>query len=787
MPDYSRQRAERDFNLNPPPEAPGQGNDGWGSIMGDSSQGTSMNSFTGADTNIDAILNGSTLNEGSNTGTPNAPNGFNTGVGMNAQNPMGAQMPVGNNIGSLLEDAFLLGSKGAWSYAKMVVTSLMKNTSSDWNKLGTRICKLSASVFVVSIILFLFGLSVMPSFRDAINISIGSCFSLIVGLVLVGCNKNEDNAPEPIDEVFDLPEDNSMISDSADEFQFEDDTDFEESPYSDDEESDYSEFDMDNLNWEEDNSSEIEEVDVVDALNNIPDVPVGQYTRQFLFETFSKILPSVNPSFMDMRDISSESDEFMMFDDYLRRSAEQTGINEDKLYDLQLLEVRKNLFLIQLLATRPTGLKEKEIAEGVANCYKHDDYGTPIPGREGVFCRVNSQVGRLIIDIFLCNDVMVSLGDIYRKKSDFILDSKNIMPVVWGVNEIGQVFCYDGMKDGNGGIIISGEARSGKSWKGQSLIAQMCMFRSPKELELYFYDVKGEASDYAYLSKVLPHCKGFCGNSLQFNDSINALLERERTRRTNLLAGKYTNVKDYNKDHPFEQIPTIYIVIDEMATAMAEMKDRDIEIRKRFDSLLIQIATKYPYLELKLLLFPHRIVNDIINKTVSSMISTRSVMGNVPADELKSALDIKKDFPYSLVKTGDMAIKTKSLNNGNAVYSHSEVLSSSEETNRKIFDYIGAVWNKLEPDCVGMGGRGNSTPPSDRRSSATERRSSNATDTSICENDYVYSPRTANVGRVAQAEEGTNLSVNNDSDEDFWDDILGNEDSDDNFDWSMLE
>ena len=340
------------------------------------------------------------------------------------------------------------------------------------------------------------------------------------------------------------------------------------------------------------------------------------------------------------------------------------------------------------------------------------------------------------------------------------------------------------MKDGNGGMLISGEARSGKSWKGQSLIAQMCMFRSPKELNFYFYDVKGIASDYSYLSKVLPHCKGFCGDALRFNESIEGILKREAKRRTNLLAGKYTNVKDYNKDHPYEQIPTIYFVIDEMATAMSEMKSKDVEIRKHFDELLIQIATKYPYLEIKLLLFPHRIVNDIINKTVSSMISTRSVMGNVPSEELKNALDVK-NFPYSLVKTGDMAVKSKSINNGNVVYSHSEVLSTDEQTNRKIFDFIGAVWGKLEPDCV-SGVDNESTIEETDRGTVKRTTRTGGRDNSLYKDDFSYHPESGtSSGYVDVNSAGGELfSGSEDVDESFWDEKLGNEEEDsfwDNF------
>lgn len=221
-----------------------------------------------------------------------------------------------------------------------------------------------------------------------------------------------------------------------------------------------------------------------------------------------------------------------------------------------------------------------------------------------------------------------------------------------------------------------------------------------------------------------------------------------------------------------------------MATAMSEMKDKDIEIRKKFDSLLIQIATKYPYLEIKLMLFPHRIVNDIINKTVSSMISTRSVMGNVPADELKTALDIKKDFPYSLVKTGDMAIKTKSLNNGNAVYSHSEVLSTDEQVNRKIFDYIGAVWKKLEPECKTLSESTKSIKGT--TTSNRNRVSKPPKDTSVYSEDYSYNP--SNNGFVGASSIEDMFDDGKEVDESFWDEALGDNksESDDSFwaDWN---
>lgn len=775
MGNYDKQRAEREFNMNPPTTAPGQ-SDEWDALFTSSASTptTDASGGTGADLDINSVLNGTANSQQPNTMMP--------GVGVQQPNQMNQnpqQSGYDSKLGMMVDDLAVKGLQGTGHFLKALFISFKNNTSRDWNMLGERICKVSIGVTAVGLLFFILS-RMIPSLGDGLDLAIGGVFSEIVGVVLVTVNKKGTSTQQEIPMTMETPQMDMMPEEPSGIEWGEDDED------SSNDADDWGDFFGGDDEAPSSYSGEAVSIDssfdpeqVAESAVNIPQ---GQYTRQFLFDTFIQVLPTVNPGFMDISSISENSDEFFMFEDYLKRSAEQTGINQDKLDELQLLEVRENLFLIQLVATRPTGLKENEIANGIADLFMRDNYGNVIEGREGVFAQVNSQVGKLLIDIFLSDPVMVSLGDVYRQKKDFILDTSNSMPLVWGVSEFGRVYCCDLMKEGNGGLLISGESRSGKSWKGQSLIAQMCMFRSPKELNLYFYDVKGRASDYAYLSKVLPHCKGFCGEALKFNDSIEALLNRESKRRTEILGGKYTNVKDYNRDHPYEKIPTIYIVVDEMATAMNEMKDKDVEIRKKFDSLLIQIATKYPYLEIKLLLFPHRIVNDIINKTVSSMISTRSVMGNVSSDELKNALDVR-NFPYSLVKAGDMAIKSKLLNNGNTVYCHSEVLSKDEQINRKIFDYIGAVWKKLEPDCSCMGdsifepqripsrgGQSVNTANAGIRTVNEPARKAVAKDNSISATDFTYTGN-SNVGAMTSADD---FVANNDAevadvDESFWD------------------
>ena len=54
------------------------------------------------------------------------------------------------------------------------------------------------------------------------------------------------------------------------------------------------------------------------------------------------------------------------------------------------------------------------------------------------------------------------------------------------------------------------------------------MFHSPKEIQFYIFDGKDDASDYKYLSSVLPHVQYFCGDM----DKINDGLERVITKMT---------------------------------------------------------------------------------------------------------------------------------------------------------------------------------------------------------------------------------------------------------------
>lgn len=684
MSGYDEARAERDYRMNPPDSAPGQGDmgDGWGDLYADSDNTTMGNDFTGmgSDMNIDSILNGE--------------NPQMQQMGMQQSNPANITSTEDKVI-----DISLKILKGIKEFSFAFVKSLRNNTAYDWHVLGERMFKISAVAEGIGVFFVLLK-PFVPYIKQPSDLIIGGILSMIVGTILMMVFSKSEGAPETENiEESPLPEENMDIfndlvddedifasddSDSEDNGDIWDSLTDEDGLYDDD---DYYEEEVDNSN-----RAGSEGFNVDEAMTMVQEIPAGTQTRQYLFETFTRILPHITPTFDNMEEVNYDSDEFMMYEEYLRNAAYQVGTKEENIPELE--EVRKNLFLIQLRASRPAGLKEQEIANEVANLYSRDeDYNVV---RYGVYATVDSTVGKLIINIFTGESAMVSLNDIYSNISEWVKNPKVTMPFVWGISEMGKPYYCDLLDSES--IIITGEARSGKSWKGQSIVAQLCMFNSPKDIEFYIFDHKNTASDYRYLSTVLPHVKYFCGDATKINEGINKVVEQVKSYvESQLKQAGVLNIKDYNRLNPEDKIPFRYVIIDELQSLMDSYdKDQAAEFRK----LMSTIVSKLPYLGLRLIMFPHRIVDRIISKDTYSLISNRAVVRQLNKDEVKNAVGVtEKQFPYSLVNNGDMAVKSKDIARGQTVFCHAEVLTPTNEGNKDVFKFIGSVWRKLEPDC----------------------------------------------------------------------------------------
>ena len=795
---FDEMRSRRNFDMNPPENAPGQGGDGWDNLpMGSSGADFSVSNggfdgnlgFDGGTSGMDI---NSTLNGGGGSpfipgsvGQPNMQGGM-PGVQMGPMgqiDPYGQQQPqktFGEKLGDSAEKAAWASLKGTYNFFKVFFMSFKNNTSEDWYNLGYMMCKLSIITVIISIVIIILGV-LIPSIHNSLEFFAACAFPIIPGFILMAANHKKP-AEEP-----------APVVEQPAQVDFTDNS-FEEGEYNfaDDEAEEMSESDWDMYSGDDDDNSfsvnvefsaDSDTFSASEAAESLTVERPGMYTRSYLIEAFSKVLPHINPSFAKMRQMNEGDDEFLLYEEWIKDSAYQTGVQGDKLDELMLQSAERNDMILRLTVSRPTGIKEQEIANGFADCYKRqDNSGMVRQDRESVYAVVDTQVGRFTITLFLCNNVMVSLADLYAVEKDFISNPKVGMPLFWGINEYGRVFYFDGINAGNGSMLISGEGRSGKSWKGQSLIAQMTMFMSPAELEIYFFDKKDKVSDYYYLSTQLPHVRGFCGKPLEFVKEIKKIVDRETPRRQRmLLDAGVNNIKDYNKLNPNDKMSYIYIVVDEMASAMAEMDSYDKDLHTQFDNLMIQVVTQLPYFGIRLMLFPHRIVNTIINKTVAQQISCRAVVGVLDFETLKAAVDIKttKEFPYSLVKPGDMAIRSKDIRNGAATYTHSEVIGDSETVNRRVFSYIGAVWGKLEPDYHPVVGVQSTPTGGSNDTGGSVRNSRPAKDTSFKGiGDYAgakpKSPVTIGSTTAVPLDEIDWDSESVSSEEDFWKTFEGN-------------
>ena len=697
--------------------SPGGSSGGFGLGSGGSSGGFGGNGLSGGF--------GST-GFGGNSGS-SLNNVLNGGGGYTSFNQQqNQQMQQQKQKGMQLEDLLVSIWMAIWSFIKAVVHSLQNNSKADWHRLGVRITKVSLVFISVGLLFSIMGL-IVKTVHGGINVMIGSILGLMTGITLsFTFDLNDDSGDEmTIQDINDNEDTNSDFTNPFNSSDVTANTNTTSTPSSSFNWDEDDEDDSTSFNWDDDeeddeiHASDYIQADVSDRRDFTPEEvsdSLKEYegkgsliTRKILYDTImDKVLKPINPTFDTFYEIDTESDEGEKIVSNFNTAC--SSICGSKAEDIVISSIEKNTFVLRLIAEKPEGInsKEKDIATEFVNLYKNDKYGDPIDGLEDVQAVLKSQGSSLIIVVLLGNaSSKVGLYDIMDKNKDHFLNTKYIAPVVWGINESGKPALCDivGGDVGNGSLLLSGQGRSGKSWKGQSLIAQMCSFMSPKELNFYVFDPKERSSDYFSICKYLPHFKKFYSNPLTFVSRLKGLLDEEVDRRRKILASAgegIINIKDYNNANIENKIPYMYLLFDEMASAYTTMSS-DKNLVNEYFGLLKKIVTEYPNLGIRCIFFPHRVINTIIDKTVSMQVSTRAVFMS-SKDLVKETLNVSdKDFPYILNTTGDMGILSPMVGKGKVTYLHAEVITNGgNKENLQVFKNIGAIWKlleKVECDC----------------------------------------------------------------------------------------
>lgn len=686
-------RREREARMNPPEFEAGQGdNDDWDFFSDEGGFDSMDESAFGGSNQGSGVDLGGFSNDVSSLGG-SVQGGFSNSPQQMAQNMTSTEDKV-------IEGVVTVGKyvgKGSKELFNGIHDGVRGNDAFYWTVYGKKVMFTSIWVSIGGLVLSILGW--VTAIENGFWVLIGGLISLSIGVLVfsLNCDKAREISEtlpkeELIEETFNLEDDEPLEEDVYEEEgsgwggfsdEYEDVAEEEFDPWSTLEES----FDD---NSEIVNENEIEKVvDIDSAIDSIREIPAHTQTRQYLFEEYSRVLPLVNPEFARLKPISENSDEFIIFDKILRDASIQVGTKEEKIPEL--LELRENQFIIQIKASRPSGLKEEDIANEIANIYSRDEYGGIL--HEGVYATTSSVGSNYIINIFKGENSLVTLADTYKEVKDFILDTSIKKPIVMGVNELGRVWMFDAEKIFS--YIISGKPRSGKSWSVVSLVLQLCMYSSPKEVNFEVFDVKGTSSDYYTMKDYLPHFKKFESSGRLILQRLRHLTTVEADRRKKILKEHdVIAIADLKSKGIDVDIPYLYVLIDEIVGLVGTFTKEE---HAEFKDLVNVLITQMPNLGIRLILIPHRVTNDIVPKTTYTNVGCIACVKS-DVKEIINTLDItKKDFPYDLSNTGDMALKTGEINKGKTVFCHGVAVTTSNEGNVGIYRFVGSLWNMLEP------------------------------------------------------------------------------------------
>lgn len=415
--------------------------------------------------------------------------------------------------------------------------------------------------------------------------------------------------------------------------------------------------------------------------------------KQYLYDMMLSTLITKTPHYARETVLEEDSREFLAFYDMIKKAAEVLAPSNHRDEYPELIEVRDKLFYTSLIVTRPKWLKDKQISslvKEIVNVCAFDKKTMQVD--ESVTGTGTYSGGRIYIKINKGDTAMVTLKDIYLSDSvrNEITTGKMKMPLVFGIDAEGEALVRD-FKDVHA-LLVSGAPRSGKTWFVKTLLAQLMMFKKPSEFEFYIIDAKTLTSDYYHL--VTPHIRDFLTTDEEIITLLRHLCYEEAARREQqfLEKGGVQNIEDFHKKNPFEKMPYILVVMDEVITISNRM---DKEMKNEFMSLLKMFTSRLPGLGIRILMVPHVVKNEVLSKTITDMIPYRiSVKGD--AEHIEGVTGATpKQFPMKLNHMGDIAFK---LDNSGVLFAHTPIISDTNQGFDEFFEYLTDFWLHIEPE-----------------------------------------------------------------------------------------
>lgn len=594
-------------------------------------------------------------------------------------------------IGQAAQQAASKAGRNSYEFTKAAVVAAKTHTAASVSGMGAATMKTSGVVSVVGAGMWLLS-NFLPALAVGYYIFVGAAVSALIGIATFAGGyiiDQKDDVREQLRRPAPEPEPAPVIEPQP--LPMFDELEPASAPAPEPEQESDS-WDWNDLIPDEEPAEEVDYDSLESDLESL-NMQKGTQTRQFIYETLTKGLPSISPKFADMRNLREGSAEWAIWAELIRDAAKQVGTREDLLPDLK--DASENPFMYKLTISRTPRMKTQAIADEVVNIYKYDDNGNlEYPNAYATSAEAGSCA---FISIYKGAKIdMISLADMYAASPDtqkFVRNPKTEMPVVIGTTGDGSVKAVDLLKAP--AIVVSGEPRSGKSWIVKLILNQMCAYMSPNDLHLYIGDPKNQISEYANYN--LPHVRRKEYTVDSVIDMLRYLVNTEAPRRKNIMQQYgYVNVLEFRRDHPEVTFPFLYVVLDEMMSLANAMGKEDA---REYRELIERFVSEFPALGMRAIFIPHRVKNDVIPKSVSELISVRitakSASDASAAENL--GLNSASEFPYKLSNAGDVAVRIADINDGAPTYLRAAVLAPDTKGMERLESYIGHYWDKLDP------------------------------------------------------------------------------------------
>lgn len=514
----------------------------------------------------------------------------------------------------------------------------------------------------------------------------------------------------------------------------EDEDDYEDASFVLDEDEDLEEDDVPIVEDDEDDifanaMSELEQVGNEDSvgdvgvtteeiLSNFKDVPTSLVNRNTLLDAYIQALDGFNKNFGKRIELNFSSPIWQETERKIQAAQKQSGLklaksidddyeDEDK-YSTITKYIQGDL-IDEVFLTRPNGLNDSAVTK-FNNELTSILKGLGQDANHYVFSNSETSGDTLYVSIFKGVFPAVTLKDLLQRNEvrEFMLDSDNAAPVVLGYDEFGKAIMFDLFDLQN--MLFAGLARSGKSVTLKSIMSQACMLNSPTQLQLWIGDAK-EGGDWTKFR--LPHVKKFAENGVKTLEMLRELQKREVPRRVQIIKESgYSTIKAYREANPeVKDVPSIWVVIDEWMNVTGDIKAYDAangsETFNEYKTILIEIATKYPYLDIRLIGIPHVIKDSAVPKTVTDQITSRALFKSTKT-MAESVFDNKKEvntFKYNADGVGLAYLSTPLINNSKltllrgALFGIGGSLSDKpgmEKSEAKVLEFQRNLWIELD-------------------------------------------------------------------------------------------